>query len=62
MAISWDYEETRDPYYQIYAIGGPLDGVLEVIVLNIPRAYDREVQAIADALKALETKMKENSK
>lgn len=58
--IGWDYEETKQPYYHIYAAHGPLGDVMEAIAIEIPRTdeNDNDIQAIVDALRRIEARQR----
>lgn len=58
--IGWDYEETNEPCYHIYAAYGPLSDVMHAIALEIPRTDENgnDIQAIVDALRRIEARMK----
>jgi hypothetical protein len=59
MAINFDYEHSTTGYYHIFAVGGPLDGVLDSITLDIPESEKntQEVQVIVDALSRIEQRL-----
>lgn len=61
--IVWDYEETNEPYYHIYAAYGPLADVMDAIAIEIPLTdeNDNDIQAIVDALRRIEARMRINT-
>jgi hypothetical protein len=50
--ITWDYETN---YYHIYAISGPLDGILDPITIDLEQTpeNDADIQAITDTLRKI---------
>jgi hypothetical protein len=61
MSISWDYEDSGKGYYHIYAVGGPLDGRMNSMCIDVPSSPKRhgEVMAIVAALQNIEASLEE---
>lgn len=59
MTVAWDYEESVDHYYHIYAPNGPLDERLDAIAIDIPQTpdNDRDIEAIVAILNKIEGRL-----